>query len=168
MDDNDDQDDPFVALSGFSGLPFNTFSLFNQLHHGNQIDNIDNMDYEQLLHMFPNIPRGARNDTIDQLPVDTYQINDKEEKNNNNKEEKGEINNNHDEKVKEIKREKDNLNQENRTCCICLEAFKNGDQIRRLPCLHIFHKDEIDHWLHKNHVCPICRTPMDEEVRLPE
>merc|ERR1711971_1031835 len=24
-------------------------------------------------------------------------------------------------------------------CSICLEEFKNGDSIRRLPCFHIFH-----------------------------
>lgn len=52
-------------------------------------------------------------------------------------------------------------------CCICLEPFKNGDPIRRLPCLHIFHKDEIDTWLRRNHICPICRIPIDEAPQQP-
>merc|ERR1719203_2422106 len=48
------------------------------------------------------------------------------------------------------------------SCSICLEEFKDGDQIRRLPCFHIFHKHEIDRWLKTgNDKCPICRVPID-------
>ena len=43
-------------------------------------------------------------------------------------------------------------------CMICLENFKDGDRIRRLPCGHIFHLDEIDKWLGLNNVCPLCRA----------
>jgi len=44
-----------------------------------------------------------------------------------------------------------------------MEEFKTGDRIRRLPCMHIFHKHEIDTWLRRNHICPICRIPVDEQ-----
>jgi len=47
-------------------------------------------------------------------------------------------------------------------CCICREKFADGDDIRRLPCMHIFHKDEIDTWLKQNHICPICRIPIEQ------
>jgi len=52
------------------------------------------------------------------------------------------------------------------TCSICLEPFKDGDQIRRLPCFHIFHQHEIDRWLKTgNDKCPICRVPIDGQLR---
>mmetsp|Transcript_19075 Transcript_19075/g.26662 ORF Transcript_19075/g.26662 Transcript_19075/m.26662 type:complete len:325 (-) Transcript_19075:401-1375(-) len=44
------------------------------------------------------------------------------------------------------------------TCCICLSEFKDGESIVRLPCLHIFHTEEISKWLMKSHKCPLCNT----------
>jgi hypothetical protein len=32
-------------------------------------------------------------------------------------------------------------------CAICLGDFEKGDQLRILPCGHIFHLDEVDAWL---------------------
>ena len=43
------------------------------------------------------------------------------------------------------------------TCTICQDEFKNGDEIRTLPCFHKFHKDCIDKWLDRSSVCPICK-----------
>jgi len=43
-------------------------------------------------------------------------------------------------------------------CSICLEEFVIGNEIRRLPCLHVFDPDCIDHWLGKKKNCPICKT----------
>jgi len=40
-------------------------------------------------------------------------------------------------------------------CTFCMEDFKNGDVLRRLSCLHFFHKNCIDPWLKKNGNCPI-------------
>ena len=40
-------------------------------------------------------------------------------------------------------------------CTFCMEDFKNGDILRRLSCLHFFHKNCIDPWLKKNGLCPI-------------
>lgn len=33
------------------------------------------------------------------------------------------------------------------SCSICTEDFKDGDDVRRLPCAHIFHPRCIDPWL---------------------
>lgn len=46
-------------------------------------------------------------------------------------------------------------------CCICQMPIKLGDEVRRLPCLHVFHAGEIASWLKINAVCPICKHPID-------
>ncbi|CAG5103790.1 Oidioi.mRNA.OKI2018_I69.chr1.g937.t1.cds [Oikopleura dioica] len=44
-------------------------------------------------------------------------------------------------------------------CPICLEEFKSGDEIFRLPiCKHDFHRNCIRPWLKKRRTCPICRS----------
>lgn len=42
-------------------------------------------------------------------------------------------------------------------CTICLESYQPMESIRILPCLHYFHKNEIDTWLFENQTCPICK-----------
>jgi hypothetical protein len=44
-------------------------------------------------------------------------------------------------------------------CTICLEACRGGENLRRLPCKHCFHKQCIDRWLHTKAACPICLRP---------
>ena len=48
-----------------------------------------------------------------------------------------------------------NLNYNINKCMICLEDFKNFEELRRLECLHIYHKICIDSWLKKSNFCPI-------------
>ena len=48
-----------------------------------------------------------------------------------------------------------NMNYELRNCTICLENFREGDILKRLGCLHIFHKDCIVPWLKEKNLCPI-------------
>lgn len=44
-------------------------------------------------------------------------------------------------------------------CAICLDPFKKGDQVRILPCGHLFHVDEVDQWLKGwKKVCPVCKA----------
>jgi len=47
-----------------------------------------------------------------------------------------------------------------KSCAICMEELKEGEQVRSLPCFHIFHAEEIDKWLQTNSSCPICKTPL--------
>ncbi|KDP32866.1 hypothetical protein JCGZ_12158 [Jatropha curcas] len=45
-------------------------------------------------------------------------------------------------------------------CAICLKEFEGGEEIRRMPCLHVYHGDCIVRWLKNSHLCPSCRFPM--------
>ena len=49
----------------------------------------------------------------------------------------------------------------NNECSFCLEKFKNSEVIRRLNCLHIFHKNCIDPWLKNNGICPIDKVSVE-------
>ncbi|KAL7008964.1 hypothetical protein EMMF5_001711 [Cystobasidiomycetes sp. EMM_F5] len=49
-----------------------------------------------------------------------------------------------------------------RECAICLSDFVNDDDVRLLPCGHLFHQSEIDSWLIKQRRwCPVCRCSVD-------
>ena len=48
--------------------------------------------------------------------------------------------------------------QEDETCPICLDDFKDGDEIRILPCKHEYHSSCIDQWLTtRKRFCPLCK-----------
>jgi len=42
-------------------------------------------------------------------------------------------------------------------CSICLDEFKEGDELRFVECDHNFHKECLDKWLLLKNTCPICR-----------
>lgn len=44
-------------------------------------------------------------------------------------------------------------------CPVCLSEFEEGEELCTLPeCMHTFHKQCIDMWLHSHSNCPMCRT----------
>eukprot|EP00533_Pseudo-nitzschia_delicatissima_P004659 CAMPEP_0116096004 /NCGR_PEP_ID=MMETSP0327-20121206/9962_1 /TAXON_ID=44447 /ORGANISM="Pseudo-nitzschia delicatissima, Strain B596" /LENGTH=248 /DNA_ID=CAMNT_0003587703 /DNA_START=35 /DNA_END=781 /DNA_ORIENTATION=+ len=43
-------------------------------------------------------------------------------------------------------------------CLVCQEDYCKGDEMRKLPCNHYFHKDCVDQWLLSKDFCPYCRT----------
>lgn len=46
-------------------------------------------------------------------------------------------------------------------CAICREQFKEKDNIRQLPCEHIFHPDCLRPWLQRRRTCPTCRLHLN-------
>ena len=49
------------------------------------------------------------------------------------------------------------------TCNICLEDFKEGDEMRKLHgCGHAFHDECINRWLSRVASCPICKKELEE------
>ncbi|KAG7402026.1 hypothetical protein PHYBOEH_007240 [Phytophthora boehmeriae] len=49
-------------------------------------------------------------------------------------------------------------------CPICLIEFEDGEDVRNLPCKHIFHVACIDEWLKRNTSCPMCKSNVDLEA----
>ena len=45
------------------------------------------------------------------------------------------------------------------SCMVCLCDFEDGEECRRLPCNHTFHKSCVEEWLSRSPVCPICKGP---------
>lgn len=49
-------------------------------------------------------------------------------------------------------------------CMVCLSDFEGGEEVRRLPCGHVFHAPCIEEWLKRCADCPICKTNVDRAV----
>ncbi|CAE8701369.1 unnamed protein product, partial [Polarella glacialis] len=50
-----------------------------------------------------------------------------------------------------------NRKDEDSRCQICMEDFAEGEELRTLPCFHLFHCACVDQWLKVNSICPTCR-----------
>lgn len=53
---------------------------------------------------------------------------------------------------------------EEKKCTVCLNEFKNCQLLRRLPCLHAFHRKCIDNWLKESSQCPVCMKDIKEHT----
>ena len=49
-------------------------------------------------------------------------------------------------------------------CVICMDNYKENDEVETLPCFHIFHKNCIEQWFNNNNNnCPICKNDITNE-----
>uniref|UniRef100_A0A7S1ZYX0 RING-type domain-containing protein n=1 Tax=Ditylum brightwellii TaxID=49249 RepID=A0A7S1ZYX0_9STRA len=107
--------------------------LMHALQNPNQ--DIDNMTYDQLLEQFGvgnTQRRGASQGDIDKVPLTKIT---------------GEM-------VQELK-------EEEIVCNICLEDFKEGEEMRSMDvCCHKFHKECLDRWLSQVASCPVCKKEL--------
>ncbi|XP_031101023.1 E3 ubiquitin-protein ligase At4g11680-like isoform X2 [Ipomoea triloba] len=46
-------------------------------------------------------------------------------------------------------------------CCICLASYSEKEEIRQLPCSHIFHLKCVDQWLRIISSCPLCKKELE-------
>uniref|UniRef100_A0A8C8AE24 RING-type E3 ubiquitin transferase n=1 Tax=Otus sunia TaxID=257818 RepID=A0A8C8AE24_9STRI len=49
-------------------------------------------------------------------------------------------------------------------CTICLSMLEDGEDVRRLPCMHLFHQVCVDQWLVTSKKCPICRVDIETQL----
>ena len=42
-------------------------------------------------------------------------------------------------------------------CSVCLESLTLGQETRRLPCSHTYHRSCVDRWLLQKRKCPLCK-----------
>ena len=74
-----------------------------------------------------------------------------------------------DEKFMENSKKQENKNEQFEKCVICMEKYEINDEVKTLPCIHIFHKDCIDHWFKAgNDSCPICKNKINNNKDLIE
>ncbi|MQL88208.1 hypothetical protein Taro_020760 [Colocasia esculenta] len=52
-------------------------------------------------------------------------------------------------------------------CIVCYEEFTPPQEVKRMPCGHLFHGDCIVQWLRRNHRCPLCRFEMPKGEAAP-
>ncbi|XP_069101835.1 E3 ubiquitin-protein ligase Arkadia-like isoform X1 [Argopecten irradians] len=64
-------------------------------------------------------------------------------------------------KYHRIKRDADGDDEQPEKCTICLSEFEETEDVRRLPCMHLFHIECVDQWLTSNKKCPICRVDIE-------
>ncbi|KAM7424116.1 hypothetical protein PAMA_000455 [Pampus argenteus] len=103
--------------------------------------------YEELLHLeerLGTVNRGASQGTIERC---TYPHKYKKRKLHGKQDE--------DEGADEDTEEK---------CTICLSILEEGEDVRRLPCMHLFHQLCVDQWLLTNKKCPICRVDIEAQL----
>jgi len=50
-------------------------------------------------------------------------------------------------------------------CCVCLEAMPQGEQVRILPCRHVFHHECINGWFNQyKFTCPMCKMDLKKHL----
>ena len=63
------------------------------------------------------------------------------------------------------KRAGDIDDEDSEKCTVCLTEFEIGEDVRRLPCMHLFHTGCVDQWLRTNKRCPICRVDIETQLK---
>ncbi|KAK2632306.1 hypothetical protein EUGRSUZ_L01731 [Eucalyptus grandis] len=54
------------------------------------------------------------------------------------------------------------LSGEDAVCCVYLSRYADNDELKELPCHHVFHVECIDKWLKINSSCPLCKSEISE------
>lgn len=54
------------------------------------------------------------------------------------------------------------ISGEDAVCCICLAKYGDNEELRELPCAHVFHVECVDKWLKINASCPLCKSEVGE------
>lgn len=122
-------------IRGANNNNFNNFGLYNNVDDSTAEQDIidqlypdpDKMTYEQLLELEENVGSVSKGLTKKQIK-----------------------------KIPKIIYNKNKFKDDDNKCVVCQYEFKNGENVTKLSCGHLFHSDCVDTWLSKNKVCPMC------------
>ncbi|XP_065862734.1 E3 ubiquitin-protein ligase At4g11680 isoform X2 [Euphorbia lathyris] len=92
--------------------------------------------------------RGASDDQISTLPSWKYKALDNNDNHNTNSD-------------LAVPDADDFDSTEDPECCICLAKYKDKEEVRQLPCSHMFHLKCVDQWLRIISCCPLCKHELD-------
>jgi len=57
-------------------------------------------------------------------------------------------------------------NKHNSECSICMESFKDTDNVFQCECNYIYHYDCINKWIKSKEDCPSCRKNIKTKINL--
>lgn len=114
-------------INNFGNLNGNDESKIEQEIIDQLYPDPDKMTYEQLLELEENVGSVSKGLTKNQIK-----------------------------KIPKIKYNKNRFGKDDNKCVVCQYEFKNGEEVTKLSCGHLFHSDCVDTWLSKNKVCPMC------------
>nr|XP_043617621.1 E3 ubiquitin-protein ligase RING1-like [Erigeron canadensis] len=68
------------------------------------------------------------------------------------------------EKLPNVKITKELLESDYSDCAVCKDSFELDEEVKQLPCKHMYHPDCILPWLELHNSCPVCRfeLPTDD------
>ncbi|GAV72272.1 zf-RING_2 domain-containing protein/zf-RING_3 domain-containing protein, partial [Cephalotus follicularis] len=68
------------------------------------------------------------------------------------------------ESLKTVKVTEQVMESEMNQCAVCKDAFERGNEVKQMPCKHIYHEECILPWLEMHNSCPVCRyeLPTDD------
>lgn len=68
------------------------------------------------------------------------------------------------EKLPSVKVGKEILESDYSDCAVCKDGFELDEEVKKLPCKHMYHSDCILPWLELHNSCPVCRfeLPTDD------
>ncbi|GAV72271.1 zf-RING_2 domain-containing protein/zf-RING_3 domain-containing protein [Cephalotus follicularis] len=68
------------------------------------------------------------------------------------------------ESLKTVKVTEQVMDSEMTQCAVCKDEFERGNEVKQMPCKHVYHKECIIPWLELHNSCPVCRyeLPTDD------
>ncbi|KAL6078706.1 Zinc finger, RING/FYVE/PHD-type [Balamuthia mandrillaris] len=123
--------------------------------YGDEMGGSGGMTYEDLMRLaerLGDVNRGVDQRTFEELPTFSYQQPPKQSNNDDHAE--GAVRASSSSSTTSNSADAD---EHRKQCIICLSDFEEGETLRTLPCLHVYHQACIDHWLRSRNTCPICK-----------
>ncbi|KAI9107429.1 hypothetical protein K1719_021466 [Acacia pycnantha] len=98
--------------------------------------------------------RGATVESINALPIYKFSL----KKNENSDDQDGNTDIDEGGTLAAGTEKERSISREDAVCCICLAKYADDDELRELPCSHVFHVECVDKWLKINASCPLCKS----------